>query len=70
MKSVYGWAGVRYLMTKFSRMDSLPNFLTHGAPLRALEARARAPLLRGKLFLNVLHNLWQIHDKQILILQV
>ena len=26
-------------------MDSLPNFLTHGAQLRAREARARAPLL-------------------------
>ena len=26
--------GVRYVITKFSRMDSLPNFLTHGAPLR------------------------------------
>ena len=22
------------IMTKFCRMDSLPNFLTHGAPLR------------------------------------
>ena len=33
MKRVYGWAGVRYVITKFSRMDSLPNFLTHGAPL-------------------------------------
>ena len=29
--------GVRYV--KFSRMDSLPNFVTHGAPLRALRAR-------------------------------
>ena len=41
MKCVYGWAGgracVRYVITKFSRMDSLPNFLTHGAPLRARE---------------------------------
>ena len=37
--------GVRYVITKFSRMDSLPNFLTHGAPLRARFARARAPLL-------------------------
>ena len=26
---------VRYVITKFSGMDSLPNFLTHGAPLRA-----------------------------------
>ena len=33
--------GVRYVITKFSRMDSLPNFLTHGTPLRA---RERAPL--------------------------
>ena len=35
-----GRAGVRYVITKFSQMDSLPNFLTHGA------SRARgAPLL-------------------------
>ena len=45
MKCVYGRAGVRYVITKFSRMDSLPNFLTHGAPLRARFARAGAPLL-------------------------
>ena len=38
MKCLYGWAGVRYVMTKFSRMDSLPNFVTHGAPLRAFHA--------------------------------
>ena len=25
--------GVRYVITQFSRMDSLPNFPTHGAPL-------------------------------------
>ena len=32
--------GVRYEITKFSRMDSLPDFLTHGAPLAgALRAR-------------------------------
>ena len=24
--------GVRYVITKFSRLDSLPNFVTHGAP--------------------------------------
>ena len=35
--------GVRYVITKFSQMDSLPNFLTHGAPLRA---RFRARELR------------------------
>ena len=39
LHEVYVRAGVRYVMTKFSRMDSLPNFLTHCAPLRALRAR-------------------------------
>ena len=38
--------GVRYVITKFSGMDSLPNFLTHGAPLRARFVRAGAPLLK------------------------
>ena len=33
-RSMYG-----HVITKFSRMDSLPHFLTHGAPLRALRAR-------------------------------
>ena len=28
---------VRYVITKFSGMDSLPNFLTHGAPLQKKE---------------------------------
>ena len=37
--------GVRYVITKFSGIDSLPNFLTHGVPLRARFARAGAPLL-------------------------
>ena len=37
--------GVRYVITKFSGMDSLPNFLTRGAPLRARFARAGAPLI-------------------------
>ena len=33
--------GVRYVMlTKFSRMNSLPNFLTHGAP-QARASRTR-----------------------------
>ena len=30
---VGGREGVLYVITKFSLMDSLPNFLTHGAPL-------------------------------------
>ena len=33
-RSVYS-----HMITKFSRMSSLPYFLTHGAPLRALRAR-------------------------------
>ena len=28
-----------HVITKFSRMGSLPHFLTHGAPLRAVRAR-------------------------------
>ena len=39
LHEVYVRARVRYAITKFSRMDSLPNFLTHRAPLRALRAR-------------------------------
>ena len=41
--------GVRYVITKFSRMDSLPNFVTHGAPLRA-----RAPLLCSAMYCHIL----------------
>ena len=33
-RSVYG-----HVITKFSRMGSLPHFLTHGPPLQALRAR-------------------------------
>ena len=40
-----GGRTLRHNLTKFSRMDSLTNFLTHGASLRARFARARAPLL-------------------------
>ena len=35
-RSVYG-----HVNTKFSRMGSLPHFLTHGAPLRARESSAK-----------------------------
>ena len=31
--------GVLYVITKFSLMDSLPNFLTRGAALRVRELR-------------------------------
>ena len=33
-RAVYG-----HVITKFSRMGSLPHFFTHGAPLRARELR-------------------------------
>ena len=36
--------GVRYVITKFSRMDSLPNFLTHVAPLRARGVQLKSGL--------------------------
>ena len=42
---------VRYVITKFSGMDGLPNFLTHGAPLRAFRVRessAISQLVRQK----------------------
>ena len=41
---------VRYVITKFSQMDSLPNFLTHGAPLCARFARARSSATNLLLF--------------------
>ena len=51
---VGGRAGVRYVITKFSQMDSLPNFLTHGAPLCARFARARSSAISlGKTFLRL-----------------
>ena len=62
MKCVYGRAGVRYVITKFSRMDSLPNFVTHGAPLRALRARE----LRYKLLIAMIScpgYMWAIRIK-------
>ena len=56
--------GVRYVITKFSRMDSLKNFLTHGAPLRARFAVhpsslvlhiLKSPLNTGKLATELSH---------------
>ena len=34
--------GVRYVTTKFSRMDGLPNFLIHGAPLARFARQSSA----------------------------
>ena len=59
MKCVYGWvggrAGVRYVITKFYRMDSLPNFLTHGAPLArfARESSAKIKITQKLIDKNV-----------------
>ena len=39
---VYGRSFVRYVITKFSRMDSLPNFLTQDAPLARLARESSA----------------------------
>ena len=37
-----GWSVYGHVITKFSRMGSLPHFVTHGAPLCARFARARS----------------------------
>ena len=49
---VAGRAGVRYVITKFSRMDSSPNFLAHGAP-----PRARGAPLKSVVNLNTVNPL-------------
>ena len=36
--------GVRYVRTKFSRMDGLPNFVAHGAPLARFARRSSAQI--------------------------
>ena len=43
---VYGRTEYADVTTKFSRMDSLPHFLNHGAPM-VRASRARAPLLNN-----------------------
>ena len=46
MKSTYGQRSVvGYVITKFSRTDGSPNFLTHGAPLRSLPARESSTIM-------------------------
>ena len=54
--------GVRYVITKFSRMDSLPNFLTHGAPLRARELRYNQNVTLRMAFLNLSSDLSSLSD--------
>ena len=53
--SVYtgGRVVVRYVMTKFSRMDILANFVTHSAPLRARESSAVTQLKYGHAVMRV-----------------
>ena len=41
--------GVRYVIAKFSEMDGLPNFLTHGVPLRARGSSAMNLLMGASL---------------------
>ena len=48
-----GWAVVRYVITKFSRMDILPNFVTHSSPLRARESFAITQLKYGHALMRV-----------------
>ena len=45
--------GVRYVITKFSRMDGLPNFLTHGASLARFARRSSAIIIRPSGTLNL-----------------
>ena len=43
---MYGQTQYADIITKFSRMDSLPDFLIHGAPLTGASRPPRAPLKR------------------------
>ena len=61
---VGGRAFVRYVITEFSRLDSLPNFLTHGGPLRALCARESSAININKL--NKQHiNLTELNELEL-----
>ena len=64
MKCVYGGrAGVLYVITTFSLMDSLPNFLTHGAPLSAFRARERSTTISYYCFLAKAEEHWRNNEK-------
>ena len=61
MRCVYGWAGVRYVITKFSRLDSLPNFLPMVLRCaRASRARELRYYQRTNVALHTFLALWQI----------
>ena len=51
-KRKYTKADVRYVITKFYRMDSLPNFLTHGAPLARFARESSAKNERNEQLLR------------------
>ena len=55
--------GVLYVITKFSRMDCLPNFVTHGAPLRALRARELRYYIHSETFIILSAFLFEIFQK-------
>ena len=60
LHEVYVRAGVRYVITKLSRTDSLPNFLTHRAPLRALRAREISAMILRSVYCQQDDQIWQI----------
>ena len=49
--------GVRYIITKFSRMDSVPNFLTHGASQRRASRAREFRFLSNRKRFPFLHSL-------------
>ena len=49
--------GVRYVITKFSRMDGLPNFVTHGAPL-ARFSRQSSTIIIHDMIIRYGESLW------------
>ena len=51
---------VRYVITKFSRMDGLPNFITHGAPLARFTRRSSAKSMSGN---NLFGKVFYGHDE-------
>ena len=51
-----GRAGIRYVITKFSQMDSLPNFVHHGALLHMLCARESSAIISLTCVSSETHN--------------
>ena len=57
--------GRTYVITKFSRMGSLPNFITHGAPLCALRARGGSAMKfdTSSIFLYFIQKVFKCTEK-------